>query len=155
MQLPRNMDPPWTPSLVTYWERLGDRIGEGVKAVAVPPSAGSVQVRAIRVRPAVVMSIIPEDLNIVLQRLEPLGADEQFDLIVATNILVYYDVFEQSLALANVAKMLRPGGVFLTNNGVFELPTIPIDWVGQTDVTDIRLPGVGDTGDRLFWYRRQ
>jgi hypothetical protein len=156
LQLPRNMDPPWTPSLVTYWERLGDRIGEGVKAVAVPPSAGSVQVRAIRVRPAVVLSIVPEDLNIVLQRLEPLAAgvnDERFDLIVATNILVYYDVFEQSLALANVAKMLRPGGFFLTNNGVFELPTIPIDWVGQTDVTDIRLPGVGDTGDRLFWYR--
>ena len=101
------------------------------------------------------MSIVAEDLNIVLQRLEPLGADERFDLIVATNILVYYDVFEQSLALANVAKMLRPGGFFLTNNGIFELPTIPIDWVGQTDVTDMRLPGIGDTGDRVFWYRRQ
>ena len=155
LELPRNMDPPWTPSLVSYWERLGDRIGEGVKAVAVPPGAGRVQVRAVRVRPSVVVSIVAEDLNIVLQRLEPLGADERFDLIVATNILVYYDVFEQSLALANVAKMLRPGGFFLTNNGIFELPTIPMDWVGQTDVTDMRLPGIGDTGDRVFWYRRQ
>ena len=155
LQLPRNMDPPWTPNLVRYWERLGDRIGEELKAVAAPPSAGSVQVRAVRVRPAVVMSIIPQDLNIVLQRLEPLAADERFDLIIATNILVYYDVFEQSLALANVAQMLRPGGVFLTNNGVFALPAVPIEWVGQMDVADVRLPGVGDTGDRLFWYRRR
>ena len=155
LQLPRNMDPPWIPTFAKYWERLGDRIGEEVKAVAVPPSAGSVQVRAVRVRPAVVLSITPQDVNIVLQRLEPLAADERFDLIIATNILVYYDVFEQSLALANVAKMLRPGGFFLTNNAVFELPTIPMEQVGDTDVTYLRLPGVGDAGDRLFWYRRQ
>ena len=155
VELPRNMDPPWTPSLVTYWERFGDRIGEEVKAVAVPPSAGSVRVRAVRVRPAVVLSIIPQDVNIVLQRLEPLAAGERFDLVIATNILLYYDVFEQSLALANVAKMLRPGGVFVTNNAVFELPAIPLEWSGDTDVIYFRLPGIGDTIDRLFWYRRQ
>ena len=158
LELPRTMDPPWTPSLVAYWERLGDRIGvagEAVKAVAVPPSAGRVEVRAVRVRPAVVMSIVPQDLNIVLQRLEPLPADERFDLIIATNILAYYDVFEQSLALVNVAKMMRPGGMFLTNNGVFELPTIPMAWVGDTDVAYMNVPGVGETIDRLFWYRRQ
>ena len=139
----------------SYWERLGDRIGEEVKAVDVPPSAGSVQVRAVRVRPAIVISIIPQDLNIVLQRLEPLAADERFDLIIATNILAYYDVFEQSLALVNVAKMLRPGGLFLTNNGLLELPTTPMEWVGDTDVTYMQLPGIGDTIDRIFWYRRQ
>ena len=186
LELPRTMDPPWTPSLVAYWERLGDRIGvagEAAKAVAVPPSAGRVQVRAVRVRPAVVMSIVPQDLNIVLQRLEllppqrpgpgsprrtpaPRGggvragdpglpADERFDLIIATNVLAYYSVFEQSLALVNVAKMMRPGGMFLTNNGVFELPPIPMAWVGDTDVTYMNLPGIGQTIDRLFWYRRQ
>jgi len=154
LELPRTLDPPWTPSLVDYWKRFGDKIGEEVKAGAVPPSAGSVQVRAVRVRPAVVLSIIPQDVNIVLQRLEPLAADERFDLIIATNILLYYDVFEQSLALANVAKMLRPGGLFLTNNDIFELPTTPIEWIGGTDVTYFRLPGIGDTIDRLFWYRR-
>jgi hypothetical protein len=35
-----------------------------------------------------------------------------FDLIIATNVLVYYDVFEQTLALADVSKMLRPGRRF-------------------------------------------
>ena len=34
---------------------------------------------------------------------------ERFDLIIATNVLVYYDVFEQSLALANLATMMRRG----------------------------------------------
>lgn len=155
LELPRNMNPPWTSSFVTYWKRLGDRIGETVAAVAVPPGAGSVQLRAVRVRPAVVLSIVPQDVNIVLQLFEPLGADERFDLIIATNILVYYNVFEQSLALANVAKMLRPGGLFLTNNGVFELPKIPMVRIGDTDVTYLRLPGVGDAGDRVFWYRQQ
>lgn len=64
------------------------------------------------------MSIAPRDLNIVLERLEPLAAGEQFDLIVATNVLLYYDVFEQVLALVNLGKMLRPGGVFLSNTPV-------------------------------------
>jgi hypothetical protein len=154
VELPRTMDPPWTPSLVAYWERFGDRIGDEVKAADVPPNVGGVQIRAVRVRPEVVLSVTPEDLNIVLQRLEPLPAGEQFDLVIATNILVYYDVFEQSLALANVAKMMRQGGIFVTNNSVFELPAIPIELSGDTDVVFFRLPGIGDTIDRLFWYRR-
>jgi chemotaxis methyl-accepting protein methylase len=67
------------------------------------------------VRPEVTLSITPRDLNIVLERLGPLAKDDLFDLIVATNVLVYYDAFEQALALANISAMLRPGGVFLTN----------------------------------------
>ena len=151
LQLPRDAE--WTPELMTYWKRFGDRIGQDVEPVAAPAGVGSIQVRAVRVRPEVVMSTSPQDLNIVLQRLEPLAADERFDLIVATNILLYYDVFEQWLALANVAKMLRSGGFFLSNNPVFELSITPIRGVGWTDVvyyTDRQRPG-----DRLLWYQRQ
>ena len=155
LALPRNMDLPWNPSLVAYWERFGATIGEVAQDVAVPPNAGTVQVRAVRVRPAVVMSIVPQDVNIVLQRLEPLSVHERFDLIIATDVLIYYDVFEQSLALANVAKMLRPGGLFLSNNAVFELQAIPIGLVGYTDVIYMTLPGVGEIRDRLVWYQRQ
>ena len=105
------------PELVAYWERFGDRIGERVTPAAAPVElAGVVDVRAVRVPPAVVLTVMPHDLNIVLQRLEPLAPGERFDLIIATNLLVYYDVFERSLALANVEKMLRPGGLFLANN---------------------------------------
>ena len=45
---------------------------------------------------------------------------------IATNILLYYDVFGQSLAAVNIAAMLRPGGFLLTNNRIFELPKSPL-----------------------------
>lgn len=94
-------------------------------------------------------------MNIVLERLEPVPPDEPFDLIVATNVLLYYDVFEQSLAAANIAKMLRPGGLLLTNNRIFELPALPLGGVGFTDSVYMTLPGIGETGDRIIWYQRQ
>ena len=40
---------------------------------------------------------------------------EPFDLIVATNILPYFDDGELMLAMSNIAAMLAPGGVFLHN----------------------------------------
>jgi hypothetical protein len=152
LQLPRQAG--WTPQLVAYWARLGDRVGEEAKPVSTPPAlAGTIQVRAVRIRPAVVGSIVPQDLNIVLQRLEPLADNERFDLVVATNVLLYYDIFEQWLALTNVAKMLRPGGLLLSNNAVFELSATSLKGVGYTDVvcyTDRQRPS-----DRLFWYQRR
>jgi len=64
-------------------------------------------------------------------------------------------VFEQTLASANIARMLRPGGFFLTNNRVFELPGSPLSGVGYVDVTYMSLPGIGETGDRVIWYQKQ
>ena len=111
MQLPLTKDEPkhqWHPDLVAYWQRFGDQIG--VEAAPYPaPAVAAMRMRAVAVRPVVTLSIAPQDLNIIVQRLEPLPDAERFDLIVATNILVYYDAFEQALALANIAKMLRPG----------------------------------------------
>lgn len=150
LQLPLETAYQWNPLLLTYWARLGERIGEHAPSVGAPPG---VQVRGVRVRPAVVTSIAPRDVNIVLQRIEPLAADQRFDLVIATNILVYYDVFEQSLALANVAKMLRPGGLFLLNGPVFELPSTPIHAVGYTDAVYSHDRPTGQ--DRIFWYQRQ
>lgn len=158
LELPRNMDQPWNSGLVAYWQRFGDAIGEIVTAVPAPPGTGSVQVRAVGVRPEIVLSITPVDLNIVLQWLGPVDgvpSDDRFDLIIATDVLIYYDIFEQSLALANVAKMLRPGGFFLTNNPVFELPATPMSQIGYADVIYMKLPGIGESGDRIVWFRRE
>jgi predicted TPR repeat methyltransferase len=93
---------------------------------------------------------VTDDLNVVLQRLEQPDPRERFDLVIATNVLVYYDVFEQSLALANLAKMLRPGGLLLSNNAVHALPGTPLHAVGDTGVgyTDSR------DGDLITWYER-
>jgi len=87
----------------------------------------------------------------VLQRLG-LVSDERFDLIVATDVLVYYDVFEQSLALANIAAMLRPGGFLLSNNVLVEVPTTPISSIGSTRVT---YSDRSDDSDEVIWYRRR
>src|SRR5262249_49051395 len=122
VQLPRNLQNRWKPESVNYWARFGERTGAPVAPALVPEAAGDVKVRAVRIRPAIVSTVTPEDVNVVLQRLE-LSAENQFDLIIATNILVYYDSLEQSLALANIERMLRPGGLLLSNNALLELPS--------------------------------
>jgi predicted TPR repeat methyltransferase len=101
----------------------------------------------VRIQPAVVASVAPRDLNIVVDRL-PLRDDERFDLIVATNVLVYYDLFEQALAAANIAAMLRPGGVFVTNTAV--LPTPPL----RATASYLRVAHTAERYDEIFWYQR-
>lgn len=153
--LPRTSDRSWHEDLIAYWERFGNWIGQPIAAAPVPPlNAGRLAVRGVFIRPEVVLSITPADLNIVTERLEE-SDEPPFDLIIATNILLYYDVFEQSLASGNIAKMLKPGGFLLTNNRIFELPGSPLSGVGFTDVVYMSLPGVGDTGDRIVWYQKQ
>jgi hypothetical protein len=151
--LPRNVDRTWTPGLVAYWQRLGDRIGDTATAVTPPATAGRLQVRSVRVRPSAVLATAARDLNVVLQR-EERPAAEQFDLLIATNILLYYDTFEQALALANIASMLKPGGLFLTNTRVVLLPGSPLRSAGYTDTVYTTGPRGDETGDRVWWYER-
>ena len=155
LALPRNMDLPWADPLAAYWEALGGEIGAPAAGVAAPPGAGNVRTRSVEVQPVVVRAIEPRDLNIVLQRLAPLPAGELFDLVVATDVLVYYDVFEQSLALANVAAMLRPDGIFIANTSVAPLPGMPVALAGETRVGFMPVPGRGEVHDMLAWYRRR
>jgi SAM-dependent methyltransferase len=149
VQLPLGDTERWTPDLVRYWESVGDRIGD-VAPPAVPPrSAGGVKVRAVRVRPDVVLSVVPRDVNIVVERLQPLADGERFDLVVATNVFVYYDAFEQALALVNINGMLRPGGSLLSNQAVAPVPPMK-PAIGHQHVTysDRQF-------DHVFWYQRQ
>ena len=73
----------------------------------------------------------------MLERLAPVAASDRFDLIVATNVLLYYNAFEQALAMANINAMLRPGGVFLSNYRVAPDPAPmfkqPLDAAGNGD----------------------
>ena len=75
----------------------------------------------------------------------------RFDLIVATNILVYYSPFEKALALANVAAMLRAGGLLLSNDVLPEVRGIPMRPSGATSVAYSADP---DDSDNVMWYRR-
>jgi len=64
-------------------------------------------------------------------------------------VLVYYDIFEQALAAANAAAMLRPGGLLVTNTAV--LPTPPL----QASAAYLRVAHTEQRYDELFWYQRQ
>jgi hypothetical protein len=93
-----------------YFDALGAGLGEvrpGSQTSGVPRHLQ----KTVRVRDAVAESLRAEPLDIVTDRL----AEPGFDLVVATNILPYFDDVELMLAMANVAKMLAPGGVFLHN----------------------------------------
>jgi hypothetical protein len=138
----------WTSAVEEYWQQWGNAIGNEVAAVPAPAAAGVVRTRTVRIQPAVVSSIVPRDLNIVVDRL-PAANDERFDLIVATNVLVYYSVFEQALAAANVAAMLRPGGLFVTNTAV--LPPAPL----RPTAAYLRVAHTAERYDELFWYQRE
>jgi hypothetical protein len=150
VQLPRDPGAAWKPEAINYWSRFGDRIGASVAPVPVPVAAGDLKIRAVRIRPEIVARLSAVDLNIVSERLE-LAPGERFDLIVATNILVYYDTFEQTLAMRNVESMLRPGGFLLSNNALLELPFVPLHSAGYLTVVYSDRP---NDGDHIVWYRR-
>ena len=158
IQLPRDISRPWSPALVAYWRAFGDRSGSEVASIRPPEVFQSInggkglETRAVKIRPDVVLACQPSDLNIVLER-ENLPAADRFDLIVGTNIFVYYDAFEQALALRNAGAMLKPGGLLLTNDRLPELPGGPMRFAGTTTVVyDEHDPTArGAVG----WYRRQ
>jgi len=86
------------------------------------------------------------------RRLDLLQDGQQFDLIVATNIFVYYDVFEQALGLMNAASMLRPGRFLLSNNALPQRLVASINPAGSTTVIYTDRP---DDSDHLVWYQRR
>ncbi len=147
VQLPRETAAGWREEFVAYWQKFGDQIGVEAKAAALPEGVEGLAIRAVRIRPRTVLRVRAADLNVVLQRLDGAG----YDLIVATNILVYYDLFEQCLALKNVERMLRPGGLLLSNNALLELPSSDVRSVGYlTTVYSSR----ADDGDHIVWYQK-
>ena len=104
-----------TPEYREYFGRLGRAIGEvdagtGRDEAAGRLTAGRLQ-KTVRVGPVAARALQAEALDIVTERLE----GRPFDLIVATNILPYFDDVELMLAMRNIERMLAPGGVFLHN----------------------------------------
>ena len=138
-------DRAWKPGAIQFWERFGSMIGRPL--AAAPRSGLPVRVRSVAINPAIVTRIDSSDVNIVLER----STGAPFDLIVATNIFVYYGVFEQALALANVKAMLRPGGLLLSNTALPELPGSNMRSIGYSTTEYSARPG---DGDHVVWYRR-
>jgi len=154
MQLPWYADGRWTDAFrsqfTQYWQGLGAQIGQPAQAIPVPDRSPGFATRAVQVRPTMVSRITPVNMNIVFQRL-PLPADGRFDLIIGTNIFLYYAGFEQSLARVNVAAMLQPGGLLLSNDKLED--KVP-DGLQQVLITEIPMTTPPVITDYIYCYRR-
>ena len=140
----------WTPGLLRYFAGFGDAIGAPVP-VTIPPGIGPVKLRALSVRPSVVQRIAGRDLNIAAETL-PLSDDERFDLIVGTNVFLYYDRLQQALAMASVSRMLRPGGLLLSNNALVEAPSTGMHSIGYSKTL---YSNRDEDGDLIISYQKK
>ena len=144
LRLPKDSGSHWTPAFISYWKNIGDRIGSETPLRPSDMTRG-LEVRAFEVRPEVAARVTPVDLNVVTEK----WTGPPFDLVIATNVFVYYDKLDQSLAFAGIEAMLRPGGFLLTNNVIVESPVSNLRAVGFMTVEHSR-----EKIDHLFWYRR-
>lgn len=151
LQLPRDPSEGWTPAAIAYWQHFGDVLGSEVKPIPVPQALEGVVVRAVSIAPQFASRIRPLDVNVVAQTAD-LQRDQTFDLVIATNILVYYDRFEQGLAMASIARMMNRGGLFLSNDALSSYHVQALKFLLRHSVTfDSR----DSRGDNVLVYVRQ
>jgi hypothetical protein len=151
LELPHDLERPWPAELNAYWKSLGDRMGTEIPPIRPPEIFQTIETRAVRIRPDVVRGLDAVNLNIVTEHLT-LPEAERFDIIVGTNIFIYYDVFQQSLALENAGAMLKRGGLLLTNDRLAETAG------GRMKLAGITVIGSGSSGASsplaVGWYRK-
>ena len=151
IQLPRDTQADLTEAAVGYWKNFGGILGSSVKPLPVPETVGGIVTRAVSIRPDLAAHLRVFNTNIVTQTLDfPEG--QGFDLVIATNVLVYYDRFQQSLALANIARMLNSGGIFLANTVMPAQHTADLEYLGRRSMS---YTISGAYGDDVVVYRKR
>jgi hypothetical protein len=130
-------------SFFNYWAPLGP--------LPVPASVIDVTMRAVAIRPRYTAQMPGFDLNVVTQTMDvPDG--QGFDLVVATNVLVYYDLFQQALAMGSIAHMMNHGGIFLANHALPAQHAQALEYLGRRTVA---YTPSGAYGDDVVVYRRR
>jgi hypothetical protein len=145
--LPRST--PWLDEVRTYWQTFGGQIGAPVPVPTSKAIANQAEWRAVRARPSAVQRMSVLDVNIVTDRLD----GELFDLVIATNVFIYYDLLDQALAMSNVEAMLKPGTFLLANFSAPRLASVTIRPVDTTTTLYARArDGTEDILDFIIWY---
>jgi hypothetical protein len=154
VQLPWNTERPmsedYRKKFSAYWKKLGSEIGDPIRPISDPQVASATKTRAVKIRPEIVRRIRPLDVNVVYQQLE-LEPSRHFDLVIGTNIFLYYGAFEQTLARRNIAAMLRPGAYLLSND---QLPDTVPSGLENVLVTTTEMSHEPQIVDYIFCYRR-
>jgi len=140
------------PDYREYFARLGS-------AIAAPGSTSARTngrlTKSVQVQAAAARALSAERLDIVTERL----SGQPFDLVIATNILPYFDDTELALALSNIAGMLAPGGVLLHNDlrpGLREIAAaagLPLQQSRQVPIAKVK--GAAPLVDTIFLHRRR
>jgi SAM-dependent methyltransferase len=138
-----------------YFGRLGSAIRASSNAAsgAVTPLSKS---RSVAVRPEIARLLRAVPLDIVTERLE----EPAFDLVIATNVLPYFDDKSLMLAMTNVARMLAPGGVFLHNEPrpvlgeITEALGMPFEQSRHAVIAHVR-DAPAPLGDSIWLHRRE
>jgi hypothetical protein len=151
VQLPRDAAAQWTNQAVNYWEKFGEVIAKPAKPLAVPDQLPSVKLKAVAISPDRGGRVTPMDLNIVAQTVD-FADGEGFDLVVATNILVYYDHFQQALAMGNIARMMNAKGIFVSNTALPAAHDERLKYLGGRNVAYAK---DGSYGDDVVVYQRR
>jgi hypothetical protein len=151
VQLPRLVSAEWSPEAVAYWQKFGEILGVPVKPLPVPASVVDVTMRAVAIRARYAGQVRGFDMNVVTQTMDvPEG--QRFDLVVATNVLVYYDLFQQALAMGSIAHMMNHGGIFLANHALPAQHAQALEFLGRRTVA---YTPSGAYGDDVVAYRRR
>ena len=123
-----------------YFTTLGRSIADAGSSVGVSaPLQGHLR-KSFRIGPAAAHALSAERLDIVTDRLDV----RPFDLVVATNILPYFDDAELMLAMTNISAMLTPRGVFLHNearpalNGIATALGLPFEQSRHVVIANVR-----------------
>ena len=139
---------------LAYFAALGRAVGEIVPAPRSQAATAHALRKEVRIGRGPASRLHAAHLDIVTGSLEA----PPFDLVIATNILPYFDDVQLMLAMSNVARMLAPGGVLLHNE--------PRPFLGEvTEALDLRFehsrhaviataPGAAaPLGDSVFIHR--
>jgi hypothetical protein len=150
LNLPLTKATPWEADIRKYWQDFGNQIGAPAQTPTSKAVADQAELRAVRATAASVQRLSVTNLNIVTDRLD--GA--AFDLVIATNVFVYYDVLEQALALSNVDAMLKPGAYLLANFAAPELRSLTIRPIETRTTLYARAPDANENIlDFIVWYK--
>ncbi len=108
----------------------------------------------MRVSRTAARTLRAETLDVVTQRLNA----APFDIVIATNILPYFDDTELVLAIGNIAGMLASGGVFLHNEARPAMGDVTVaaglrfEQARQGIIATVR--GGPPLGDRIWLHRK-
>jgi hypothetical protein len=132
-----------------YFKGLGQAIGV--------PAAGPTSDRlskTVRVSAQAARALNTATLDVVTERLD----SEPFDLVIATNILPYFDDAQLAMALTNVSGMLRPGGLFLHNESRAAVGAITdalgLEFEQSRHATIALVEGAPPLGDSVWIHRK-